>query len=95
MLFTCYEGVQAARENDLENSLNISTQMSSENLFYTDGVILNWRNSTGEMRYGNRVCVLSCVLFHFDALSGCKVEMWRNCFLNTMGTFFNIHLKKI
>jgi len=24
------------------------------------------------MRYGNRVYIVSCVLFHFDALSGCK-----------------------
>jgi len=36
-----------------------------------------------------------CVLCHFDVLSGCRVEMWRNYFLNTMLTFFNIHLKKI
>jgi hypothetical protein len=31
MLFTCYEEVQAARGNDLENSLKISTLMGSKN----------------------------------------------------------------
>jgi len=43
------------------------------------------------MRYGNRVYILSYVLCFvaFDALSGCKVEMWRNYFQNTINYFQN------
>jgi hypothetical protein len=39
--FTCYEEVQTARENDLENSLKIYTLMGSKNLFNAGGVVLN------------------------------------------------------
>jgi hypothetical protein len=41
MLVTCYEEVQAAGENDLENSLKITTLMGSKNLFNTGGIIWN------------------------------------------------------
>jgi hypothetical protein len=38
MLFTCYEEVQAVRENDLENSLKIYTLMGSKKF------VQHWRS---------------------------------------------------
>jgi hypothetical protein len=38
-----------------------------------------------------------CFVFSFILMPclAAKAEMWRNCFLNTVHTFFNIQLKKI